>query len=953
MKNQTFMLFASIVICAFFVCTHSYAQLTCMSCDIPTANYVFNDQDIISNQTFNGDVIEINGTVYIDGSCTFTQCTLHLSEQARIELMPGATELFLHRNRFYDCCDEGYMWDGIYTTDQDNYIFARNNYFIHGENVLVEAFGAELILNSNEFDRCYYPLTLRDWVGSPRIEFRGNTIQSTQPIIAQPVPPNARTDAGVAVNDYVSTGPILTIGDASASASVNSFINVNAAIASQNSDIRIINNLVENSEFGFQHYNTSPNDIFRFIVGGTGTFERNTLVDVESHGVLVTGNVELSILNNLIDGGTTRGIMLHSANTNPVGADIRYNEMSLGKHNAGAAIIYFKGIEINSVIGSIDIVDNSIQTKSLNGIPLAIGEGIDVISCGGGGSRIDILQNTIENVLTGIRARLLYYETELTTATNRIEFTTPAAEFGDFGINTYWCTHIDGEIYSNYIENYITGIYGNYVYNTNVYNNELLISAYPYTTNSTVGIHWSIGQNIGFYGNEIRMTNGLNQNPISTFGNKGIFLESTVNSIISHNLIENAYYGLQFSDGNFPSWIHCNVFDYNGYGVLLMNATIGVNDGFYRNIGHINNPSDNEWHNELFPPLRLVGSYQSGGSNIMWYYKTGAPFELGTSQWDVSVNPPFNPNFTSQLTPDSVDLCSQFQPLMANNTLLKMTYSQLLSLSASALDSLLIAEFAHLDSLLLASPSASHYTLPTDISSYGKVKISYELMSRLPVTFSSASQVVNRIDSIRSFLSNTNIHKLFVLDTLADSRNTNQLIAELGNLIPQNQLKTNAVLFYTVYANFLNNNLTLSGSDSVVLLQIAHQHPANGGYMVYKARDLLGIYIFDSITLPVTPSASQMKQSLITEYPITQIPEIRIYPNPSREMIYIETTGIAGNNPAYVELFSATGIRVKSVHLNNNGITSISTDQLHSGVYYYRVIFNNNRVKTGKLVVQK
>jgi len=897
-------------------------------------------------------LIEINGTVYIDGTCVFSRCEIYLSEQAKIELLSGPTELFLHRNEFRNCCHL-YMWDGIYTTDQDNYIFARNNYFNHGENVIVESFGAELILNSNEFDGCYFPLTLRDWTGNPRIIFRGNTIQSTSPIIAHPIPQNGRTQAGVLVNDYVSTGNILTIGDASASGFVNSFIDVNTAIVSQNSDIRIINNLVENSEYGFQLYNFSPNDIFQLVVGGTGALERNTLVDVVSIGILATGNVELSILNNLIDGGTINGIVLTNANTNPAGADIRYNEMHLGKHNSGTAIIPFKGIEINSVIGSIDIVDNSIQTKSLNGIPLAIGEGIDVISCGGGGSRIDILQNTIENVLTGIRARLLYYETDLTIATNRIEFTTPAAEFGDFGINTYWCTHISGEIYSNYIENYIAGIYGNYVYNTNVFDNELLISAYPYTTNSTVGIHWSISQNIGFYGNEIRMTNGLNQDPVSTFGNKGIFLQHTVNSIISHNHIENAYYGLQFSNGNFPSWIHCNVFDYNGFGVLLMDATIGVYDGFYRNIGHINTPSDNEWHNELYPPLRLVGGYNFPNQNIMWYYKSGTSFELDASQWYVSINPTLNPNFNSQLTPDSVDLCSQFQPLMANNTLSKMTYSQLQSLSASALDSLLVAEFAHLDSLLLASPSASHYTLPTDISSYGKVKISYELMSRLPVTFSSASQVVNRIDSIRSFLSNTNIHKLFVLDTLADSRNTNQLIAELGNLIPQNQLETNAVQFYTVYANFLNNTLTLSGSDSVVLLQIAHQHPANGGYLVYKARDLLGIYIFDSITLPVTPSASQMKQSLITEYPITQIPEIRIYPNPSRELIYIETSGITGNNPAYVELFSATGIRVKSVHLSNNGITSISTDQLHSGVYYYRVIFNNSRVKTGKLVVQK
>jgi hypothetical protein len=183
--------------------------------------------------------------------------------------------------------------------------------------------------------------------------------------------------------------------------------------------------------------------------------------------------------------------------------------------------------------------------------------------------------------------------------------------------------------------------------------------------------------------------------------------------------------------------------------------------------------------------------------------------------------------------------------------------------------------------LLLHTPRAQ----PLLSQSLGhKVKISYDLMSRLPVTFASASPVVNKTDSIRNFLFNTNIHKLFVLDTLADNRNTNQLVSELGNLIPQNQLESNAVMFYGIYANFLNNNMTLSGSDSVVLQQIAYQHPANGGYPVYKARDLLGLYIFDSITLPITPAASQMKYTS-TGNLASEMPEIHIYPNPSKEVI--------------------------------------------------------------------
>jgi hypothetical protein len=652
MKNQTFMLFASIVIFASFVCTHSYAQLTCMSCDIPNANHVFNDGDVISNQTFTGDVIEINGTVYIDGSCTFTQCTLHLSEQARIELMPGATELFLHSNRFYDCCEDRFMWDGIYTTDYDNMIFARQNYFLHAENTIVEAFGAEVTLINNQFDRCYYGLTLRDWSGSPRIVFRGNLIQSTMPITSSPIPPGAKTRKGVRIIDYQSTGAnLLTIGDDNHAGYMNYFSHIFQAVHALNSDVRIVNNYVSTSTNGLYFHNATGS-FLTCEIGGGGANQPNTLIDVHEYGIYIQGRAELTIENNSIEGGSIYGMLINQLSTPPASSGkIWNNEIILGKHLNGTPT-NFESIYVYDLRGDIDIKENTIRTKTHNGVDLAIGRAI-LVGWSLAGNVINIESNIIQNTLQGI---FLYHVNAdyVYVLDNAIEFTTTARDYGNYGVFAYITdVYRQFRIEENSLENYIVSIYGDHLHRCDIMYNTINISALPYHPNHRlVGIHMSNSHSNLIHHNHIEMSNGLNTSPGNVYDFIGIKVNQLYNTTtIDYNEMYHTEYGLRLANDVYPSIITCNLFDHAYHGVRLVNTKHGVLNPPNLQIGAPGYPANNRWHNELDPQgLRISGTANPNNPGpIVWYYKTGTPYEIALLQWNVSPQFFFDANLTNEI----------------------------------------------------------------------------------------------------------------------------------------------------------------------------------------------------------------------------------------------------------------------------------------------------------------
>jgi hypothetical protein len=90
--------------------------------------------------------------------------------------------------------------------------------------------------------------------------------------------------------------------------------------------------------------------------------------------------------------------------------------------------------------------------------------------------------------------------------------------------------------------------------------------------------------------------------------------------------------------------------------------------------------------------------------------------------------------------------------------------------------------------------------------------------------------------------------------------------------------------------------------------------------------------------------------------PITNVQDINnkntplyIYPNPTQNEWYISTVELAGNSTLTFRLYTADGREVKNEPLSSGTVTTISTTNLPSGVYYYKINSENNSY-TGSLI---
>ncbi|MBI4645640.1 MAG: T9SS type A sorting domain-containing protein [Bacteroidia bacterium] len=81
---------------------------------------------------------------------------------------------------------------------------------------------------------------------------------------------------------------------------------------------------------------------------------------------------------------------------------------------------------------------------------------------------------------------------------------------------------------------------------------------------------------------------------------------------------------------------------------------------------------------------------------------------------------------------------------------------------------------------------------------------------------------------------------------------------------------------------------------------------------------------------------------------IIDVPLFKIYPNPAKEFIYIETKGYY--EEAGFELYDIYNTLVLKQNLQNKKIQRISLQNIRVGVYFYRITSERNIIENGKLV---
>ena len=80
---------------------------------------------------------------------------------------------------------------------------------------------------------------------------------------------------------------------------------------------------------------------------------------------------------------------------------------------------------------------------------------------------------------------------------------------------------------------------------------------------------------------------------------------------------------------------------------------------------------------------------------------------------------------------------------------------------------------------------------------------------------------------------------------------------------------------------------------------------------------------------------------------LNQNNEIRIYPNPVSNVLFVQTQGIIGGN---YSIYNEIGQRIEDGDLNSLQKISIDVSSFSSGIYFVRVTANNGRVYNGKFI---
>jgi len=169
-----------------------------------------------------------------------------------------------------------------------------------------------------------------------------------------------------------------------------------------------------------------------------------------------------------------------------------------------------------------------------------------------------------------------------------------------------------------------------------------------------------------------------------------------------------------------------------------------------------------------------------------------------------------------------------------------------------------------------------------------------------------------------------------------------------------------AILKYDSSGNAICGSITSSGGDDPGAI-VAEP----SGYAVYFGGDFKNKVIFGPDTLKVSTAAGEVlgiakwKPCSVIETsaePIKSDKTITVYPNPSTGMFTFQTSVVRGQ--LSVEVYNVLGEKVYSQLTIDNPDSyqeqlTVDLSSLPNGIYFYRVVGDNNRIANGKLIINK
>lgn len=873
-----------------------------------------------------------NGTLTVDipffeiMNCQF----LHFGPAAKIICLPTTTLQI--KNSHLKACSS--MWFGIEMGHNANVIL-KDNIIEDAQYAVKATDNCQTILVNNDMNDnfvSYYvePNVSPQMISGSIQENRFSTVnQLVQPYLGQTPAISTHSFAGIWINDVTA----LTIGSFNPTLPKNIFTNLNNGIISNRTNLT-------------SRYNIF-NDIS--IKGGYNNLTNTTLYNHSGTGITAYGGI-----------GYT--------------ADIAGDA---GPGNAVEFMNCFYGIYVDAL--EAKVYDHQFTTNNITGINHI---GVTVVNMNH--VLTEVYKNTIDATRFGIRATENYASVILTE--NTITINNPANNtFLRSGIAiSNFTTNIGAviDVHHNHIymndarrgirlrnvagawvhENEVWMLYPNIYHAGGVYDYGILVANSPNCTidcNNVTGNFYqgdpgAKPQTFAFAWN--LSTDNIVSCNISDNTDVGFnFTGACNNTDFKGNQIERHWAGLRLASSVFGiqlnksnTWL--DPFTYPKFGAWL-DGSIGAPNSFYTPTGLPFTPSVSA----------LLWFFNGSSPNVCTNFYCNAPYRLGgdssiinEDEWlaingDTIVSD-FNPQVSDDTKKRLFEKMENYMALQTNSNAAQFfTIAQTSALSqtqdvknklreiendvsynqpsftilSNAL-TIMLHQFQLNDSIIqITNDSLLQLSLVAQNKNIGKAIDS--LNTQIKILESAEDNIINqKLDEAKTLNSNINSQKIFDYNW--------SIIMEI---------------YLTTIAK---GNHNLSSNQIMDATDIATQCPLIGGPAVYLARPI--VELFDE-NIEYNEQAVCLGQGTVmrkveTEYALLKT-EIRMYPNPAKDMLSFE---LNGNAFLYLKIFNAYGKLLEVRNVNTNATITLETNNLSNGVYQF-VLEGISIKKQGNFIILK
>jgi len=116
-----------------------------------------------------------------------------------------------------------------------------------------------------------------------------------------------------------------------------------------------------------------------------------------------------------------------------------------------------------------------------------------------------------------------------------------------------------------------------------------------------------------------------------------------------------------------------------------------------------------------------------------------------------------------------------------------------------------------------------------------------------------------------------------------------------------------------------------------------------------------GLFEFATVKYSQCPSVANLRNHSIpttnSSIPVEQ--HLKVYPNPTKDEFYVEYSGEVTGQVMVTELYNIYGALTKEIQVSNKNKFTVSTRDVPSGIYFYRLRLGNNVLGKDKIVIIK